>query len=275
MFTARDKAFFDTFGYLVCPGLVADSIDWIIAGFEENFRSRNVAHDGTKRTMFPESFIDSNERLCTLLDHPGVLAVGELVMGKDFNYAGGDGNLYAGDTGWHSDLIPPTPEGIALKLGVLNVKIAFYLDPVTKDTGALRVIPGSHRIDDSYGRLLHEQVMNSKETLGIDGRDVPCVALESKPGDVVVFNHLLKHAAYGGDKRRRMFTMNCFEYCDTPEKRKMNADIFAFYGGEGAEKLFSETMLRTASPARRRHLDHALEFQPGMAAVARARLVGG
>ena len=44
--------------------------------------------------------------------------------------------------------------------------------------------------------------------LGVAGPDVPCQVIESSPGDLVVFDHRCKHAAFGGGPNRRMFTMN-------------------------------------------------------------------
>ena len=50
----------------------------------------------------------------------------------------------------------------------------------------------------------------AKETYGIEPRDFPGFeALETNPGDIVMFNHDTYHSAWGGGNRRRMFTMNC------------------------------------------------------------------
>ena len=59
----------------------------------------------------------------------------------------------------------------------MHIKIAFYLDVLTGDTGSLRVIPGSHLIDDVYAATVTEMVG------GMDGPSVPAVALETVPGD--------------------------------------------------------------------------------------------
>ena len=48
--------------------------------------------------------------------------------------------------------------------------------------------------------------------MGVPGRDLPAVALASEPGDLLVFNHNLKHASFGGGRRRRMFTMNLCQH---------------------------------------------------------------
>ena len=58
---------------------------------------------------------------------------------------------------------------------------------LTRDTGALRVIPGSHRIGDRYAGTLQEQISRSLPHWGVTGRDIPAIALETTPGDLVVF----------------------------------------------------------------------------------------
>eukprot|EP01051_Picozoa_sp_SAG22_P014155 SAG22_NODE_1677_length_3828_cov_2.539019_5_plen_167_part_01 len=54
---------------------------------------------------------------------------------------------------------------------------------------------------------------NIERAFGLGGAELPAVALESQPGDAVVFIQTLKHAAYGGRSRRRMFTINCTLAC--------------------------------------------------------------
>ena len=72
----------------------------------------------------------------------------------------------------------------------MHIKIAFYLDPLTADSGSLRVIPGSHRIGDAYATALNDAALREP---GIGGAEVPAVAFETVAGDVVVFNHNTKH----------------------------------------------------------------------------------
>jgi hypothetical protein len=141
--TDHHKSFFDTFGYLGFPGLLKDRVDEIIRGFEEVFAGHGEGngrsrHDGTKRSCIPQ-FVDLHAGLSTLLDDPRILAIAGGLLGEDFNYAGSDGNYYVGDTGWHSD---------GRSAHHLNIKLAFYLDPVARDTGCLRVTPGSHKLGD-------------------------------------------------------------------------------------------------------------------------------
>ena len=118
---------FETFGYLVLPGLLNEEISWIIEEFEAVFTQRGVVHDGSKRSVVVP-FIDQREKLSTLLDNPKIDAVISGLLGADFNYLGGDGNYYTGDTQWHSDGWHDLGK---------YLKVALYLDPVTSTTGCL------------------------------------------------------------------------------------------------------------------------------------------
>ena len=264
MITQQQKQFFDAFGYLVLPGFLADDIAWITEEFEAVFRDREVIHDGTKRSCIVP-FIDQREQLSTLLDHPRLQALIGGLIGGDFNYLGGDGNFYSGDTGWHSDGFH--------RVGKF-LKVALYLDPVARDTGCLRVIPGTHRLE-AEAIWEARQAGKSRELWGIEQRDVPCVALESRPGDAVAFNHNLMHASFGGSAKRRMFTLNCCRHCETAEEIQ---DLENYVGGHGRfwiDHLHSEIMRRTGPPSRMRHLRQVMEHEshlPALAAKARAEM---
>ena len=252
--TEQQLAFFETFGYLHFPGLLADCIDKVIEEFETIWESHGGghggrAHDPTRRSCIVP-FPDLSEYLSALLDDPRIHDIAAGILGDDFNYTSGDGNLYAGDTAWHSDGF--TAEGIP------GIKIAFYLDRLTRETGALQVIPGSHRVGDSYADGLQRDLANSDTLLGASGEEVPSVAFEVIPGDIVAFNHNLKHAAFGGTGRRRMYTMNfCAHYPDDrlQEFREALATGARFW----IDRIHGEAMIRTAGPERWVHLRQVRE----------------
>jgi hypothetical protein len=262
--TTQQISFFNTFGYLVLPGLLANDIDWITSEFEAVFQGRGVVHDGSKRsTVVP--FIDQRERLSTLLDHPNVTGLIAGLLGDDFNYVGGDGNYYTGDTQWHSDGFHQVGKFL---------KVALYLDPVTRNTGALRIIPGSHRID-LYDKWEARQARQASELWGIEQSAVPAVALESQPGDVVAFNHNLMHAAFGGSTRRRMFTLNCCAHCTTPAEIEDLEKYVASHARFWIDHMHSDIMRTTASPARIVHLQQVMVHEahlPALSAKARVEM---
>ena len=256
--------FFDTFGFLYFPGLLADRIDRIIEEFEKIWADQGgghhgMPHDGTARSaLFP--FPDLSEYLSSILDDPRVHDIASTICGEDFNYTSGDGNFYTGDTQWHSDGYGTRP--------VLSIKMAFYLDPVTRDTGALRVVPGSHRVSESFADAVEEQLRQGGQSFGMHGSEVPAQALEITPGDVLVFNHSLKHASFGGSERRRMFTMNFSERWPDDKLQELRDKL----GQEArfwTDRIHGEAMVRSASPERMVHLQQVRENDTHLADIAR------
>ena len=254
--TPQQVAQFDTFGFLKFPGLLHEEVSWIIPEFEAVFTDRGIVHDGNLRTCIVP-FADSRARLCTLLDHPSIVTIANALIGEDFNYLGSDGNYYTGDTGWHTDGWHDVGR---------YIKFAFYLDPVGRETGALRVIPGSHRV----AVRPHWNVYcagQSERLWGLKQSEVPSVALDSQPGDVLVFNHNLLHSAFGGTTRRRMFTLNLSSHAETADE---SADLRGFINSGArfwVEKPFGEFMMATASAQRQRHLDQVIALSDELPAL--------
>lgn len=256
--TAAQVDFFETFGFIKFPQLLADSIDWITEEFTLTFPGRPdiVPHDGTKRTCIVP-FIDQRAKMNTLLDDPRIEGIGASLLGEDFNYMGSDGNYYTGETGWHRD-------GFHHKYK--HIKIAFYLDKLDGDSGALRVIPGSHRLNDQFGKDLTDKMRKSSELWGIHGSQVPSVTLDVEPGDILVFNHNTFHAAFNGGPNRRMFTINlCQRYRD--EDLHELRDYIAGHARFWIDRNYSETMMNTASPRRMVHLEQVMANDGHLAAL--------
>jgi hypothetical protein len=251
--TPEQHRFFDTFGYLRLPGLIADRIGRVIDAFEGVWAARGGGHngkphDGTARSCIVP-FIDQSEELSSLIDDPRIHGLACSLLGDDFNYMGSDGNYYVGDTGWHPDGAHPVQRFI---------KIAFYLDQLDGSNGALRVIPGSHHLDCAYRRLIDENVRDSHGRLGLHGSQIPADALAVTPGDILVFNHNTYHSAWNGGKRRRMFTMNC---CQRYPQDKLK-DLQQYLSGHARffiERNVGPEMLRNATPGRMRHLQQVME----------------
>ena len=263
--TDQQINFFRTFGYLSFPGLLADRSEEIIDAFEAVWTERGGGHNGKPHEGTARScivpFIDQSECLSSLLDDPRILGIATTLLGDDFNYMGSDGNYYVGDTRWHSDggHKPEDPT---------HLKIAFYLDHLTRDTGALRVIPGSHLFGDGYADQLQAEIRESEADWGVHGRDVPAIAFETQPGDVVCFNHNTKHSAFGGGTRRRMFTMNlCERY---PEDRL--EDLRTYIGNSARfwiDRKYGPKMVGTAGPERLVHLEQVMANDGHLAELSR------
>jgi ectoine hydroxylase-related dioxygenase (phytanoyl-CoA dioxygenase family) len=260
--TEQQLGFFNTFGYLPFSGLFADRIETITGEFESVWARHGGGHsgrphDGTRRScLFP--FIDQSEYLSALLDDPRIVGIAASLLGNDFNYMGSDGNYYAGDTAWHSDGFEPN----------FRVKVALYLDPLTRETGCLRLIPGSHLAGDRYADSLQSQIGRSQEQWGMPGQEVPAVALETQPGDLVCFSQNTKHAAFGGSARRRMFTIN-FARRFPEERLQELRDYCANHARFWTDRLYGPAMIRTATPTRLRHLEQVMANDGHMAELAR------
>ena len=254
--TSQQNNLFDTFGYLVFPGLFARDIDLITDAFEENWANNGTNHDGSRRSSLVP-FIDQHEYLSALLDDSRLDGIAESLLGTDYNYAASDGNFYVGDTAWHSDRYRWMP--------VLTFKVAFYLDPVTRDTGCLRVIPGSHKRGDVFADGVQPMAEDPREgrtenLWGVPPDAVPAISLNSEPGDLVIFDHRLKHASFGGGNRRRMFTLNYEAHVPQDQTQWLIEEMAKEASSWGTSKPYGDVMLQTAPPSRMKHLEQHLAY---------------
>jgi hypothetical protein len=246
--------FFDTFGYLGFPGLFEDEIGAITEVWAEHGGGRhNAPHDHKTRSSL-QQFIDENEYLSSLLDDPRIDGIAASILGEDYNYAISDGNFYVGDTQWHPDFSHRK---------VASFKMAFYLDPVGRNSSCLRVIPGSHNLGDQYAQALREVVPNDKSSQtaalwGVRGSEVPSVALEIRSGDLIMFNHRTVHASFGGGTRRRMFTLNMEGRYGEADLPALGDDMVRTTGRAMHESAYGEAIVRTASPPRMVHLEQRI-----------------
>jgi hypothetical protein len=256
----QQQRFFEIFGFIVLRGAMRADSAWISDEFDAAWRARDdLKHDGAKTTSWPGVMAMATPRLQTLFDHPVVVGALDSLLGVGWTYYGGDGNFYSGNTNWHSDVGTDTWDAKTL---CRHIKVAFYLDPVTADTGALRVIPGSHHRGDRYTTALeHAGLWDPTAQLALRGDQIPCATLSSDPGDIVLFDHRLKHASFGGSRRRRMFCLNVFAHCHDDAQREAALKVLRYYRDQ--EKVDWNYWIRVAeswSGTRRRHLDQIVDL---------------
>ena len=115
-----------------------------------------------------------------------------------------------------------------------------YLQALQKQTGALRVIPGSHHVPfRQHLRALYQGIDGSAQsdtslrTFGVPGPDLPCHPLEVQPGDVVMFNDRLFHAVYGKQDGRRFITIKFVNFAVEPRTVRHFEMLWAGDGGFG------------------------------------------
>lgn len=236
---AQWKRFFDGYGYVHCPGLLAAEAGWIDTAYEEAFERAGVEHDGTQRSscQYP---LERHERLAGLLDLPAIQSLLSALLGDDYIYLGSGADLYVGGGMWHPD--GSYPPGYA--------KVAMYLDPLTKATGALRLVPGSHL----FG---YEGNLDTQALWGLTDEDVHCVAPDNEPGDVLAFHPNTLHNSLGGGTRRRMLN---FMACTPPS----TDEEWRFFDERLRQQPleFDDQVRATAGPERLQHLRVAMEREP-------------
>lgn len=205
----QQRTYFETFGYLRIPGLFADDMDWISAGFEDVFANHESwdfeqwLHFDKKRSIVPQ-FIDRNDDLRRLRDDPRVVGIVTDLCGPDYEYAESDGSLFFCDTSWHPDIYGAPIEQFHLKL-------SFYLEPLTAENGAIRMIPGTNHLGTTYAKVLYGKLQRPeeiRETFGVDFDHIPSTVVESQPGDLLMWSYRTVHASFGGDERRRLFSIS-------------------------------------------------------------------
>ena len=86
--TQQQLNFFNTFGYLYFPGLMADCIDRIIAEFEAVWAAHGGGHHGKQHEGQARScivpFPDQSEYLSSLLDDPRIHDIAAEHFGRRF-----------------------------------------------------------------------------------------------------------------------------------------------------------------------------------------------
>lgn len=241
--------FYNTFGYLAFRKLFSvDEMALLTSEFDDAMSKYGIDLDeGGQIRRHLDAPIEHSDNLCKLIDDERVVSIASALLGEDFNYAGGDGTYDAGDTSWHID--GNWGEHFAAKM-------IFFLDPVKADTGCLRVVPGSHR-PDHHIRAYRLNPNKAQAQFGIDPHDFPGgVKIEADPGDLIIYNHDIYHALFGGSAKRREFTINLTQRCHnqvdlTTLRDYIEANVLR---GRPWETMYTSLMFETATPARKEHL---------------------
>lgn len=229
MLTEQQLLHWDTFGFVVLRQLFSPKeMNAIIEDADEVFDEHRggQSFDGSK-TEAVLWFMEQRQSLTSLaVDDRIYVPIGQL-LGTDFIWAVSAGHLYVGDTEWHGDRensnIPR------------HVKVVMYTQPLTKDSGCLRFIPGSHKPD--YQKRLQPLLAKnggvSEMPFGVSGPDVPAYSIETEPGDIVMFSEHVWHGAFGGQPGRLqigwVYSVNPSTPEDVASLKKIHPDLIAMY----------------------------------------------
>ena len=204
MLTAEQVNHFEAFGFLLLRQLYSpDEMAELSRELAEVLQAQREGSSNDSSFQGVSPFIEHGRELVDLPEDDRMYQAMEQLLGDGFVWGGSEGVSGSfnetNDHQWHSD------RGGQIDLNYRRIKIMIYLQAMRQETGALRVIPGSHHA--SFHRLLlplqEQKPGTSPEAYGVEGHDLPCTTLEVDPGDVVVFDHYLFHAVYGKQGRRR------------------------------------------------------------------------
>ena len=209
MLTEPQIRHYDTFGFLVLPGLLTTAE---VATANEEFGVRlATAKNQTEQRGIRKQFNWTNlgpdsPFLGSLLEDSRFHGQAKQLMKSEVVGMYANGNAFFGDrTEWHPD---------TGHLDRRGVKFAFYLQPLEADTGALRFIPGSHRAplhtDIRENIRIKESNKGVEDDVGLDVDEIPAFVAESSPGDVIAFDNRVWHASWGGRPERRMCSVGYF-----------------------------------------------------------------
>ncbi|MEU6481010.1 phytanoyl-CoA dioxygenase family protein [Streptomyces sp. NPDC047017] len=201
--TAAEVTHFRTFGFVRLRGVQDDVVPATGDAFEDVLgRFPLVGRQGGAGVTRIAERSDVLQEALLADDRCPRLA--RRLLGTDVVYAGGDGVRYDGAVDWHRG-----SEHRALRL----VAIVQHLEPLDGRTGALRIIPGTHRRGGSWDTFSAD-LENPLRCLGMEPAQVPAFTIESQPGDLVAFDPRAYHASFGGSAGRRRITTT---YASVPE----------------------------------------------------------
>ncbi|AWT59210.1 MAG: hypothetical protein DF168_00391 [Candidatus Moanabacter tarae] len=237
-------AHFETFGFLHFPNCFPSEEFKSILKVAEELWTRKVGHKpNIEEDIHLDSFLESDPRLMRLIHDDRIYEPVHGLLGDGFIWSGSEGNhgFPKDNTShhWHADRAGEK------ELGYIRIKIMLYTEPMRKEQGALRVIPGSHRLP-LHRDLMSFQRRHSEKNpsfYGMSGDQVPCYAIESEPGDMLIFNHSLFHGVYGKQGLRRYIALK-FAACPTCDANFASLQYWSPYAFEPNEVLIQSEQPR-------------------------------
>ena len=208
MLTEAQLSMFNVFGFVVLRGVFGpDEMGAANSDFETGLKVAEAAMErtGIRGQINWSSLRPETPFLASLLEDERFLGPATQILGQETIGSFSNCNSFDGDrTEWHPDVSGQDWRG---------VKFGFYLQPLDALSGALRLIPGSHREplhSDMRGIELSETFKDGERANGLSVQEVPAFVADSTPGDVVAFDNRTWHASYGGFRGRRMCTAGYF-----------------------------------------------------------------
>ena len=252
MLTPAQVAHFETFGFVILRQVFnADEVSVIKREADEIFAEDKNGGPAGDTTQGVQPFFELKPYLSTLVDDDRIYEIGVDLLGPDFILLQTEGRSRVGDTSWHG----PAP----IENEMRTVKIGFYLDELTRDTGALRFVPGSHKPSDPdlYDLLRANNDDPEFRPFGIKPSEVACYAAETRPGDLVIFTEHTLHSSFGGSTGRQQFAIN---FMDDPKTDEQVAYVKSTYERWKYGLRPAESYINSDRPRIRRMVSRLVEW---------------
>jgi hypothetical protein len=235
MLTCQQIRHFHTFGFLVLRDvLTPQEVEKIDREFEVGLAEADHAPRGAgERRQLTWSNLRPDMPFATgLLEDARCVRVAEQLFGPDVvGCDSGASHFAGGQSPWHPD---------TQDMHLFGFKLAFYLQPLDANSGALRFLPGSHKVP--YYDDLFEVLWPNGDATGcnVNVPDYPAFVCQTHSGDAVAFNFHVWHASWGGSTDRRMVSLQYQKNPTTPHEQasihkhvKANEQVMKEFGRDG------------------------------------------
>ena len=216
MLTTGQVDHFRTFGFIVLRGYLADRVSALRAEADAAIRDAYAATydvrviDGISGHYLPIASRLTPVSTSLVCDDLRLIDAAERLLGGPVIPECPEGVLYFSEAGWHTD------DGI----GVRGVKFAAYFDDLTGDTGALRLVPGSHHPEQNARLAAYNRRRRPArgEAEAACQANFPGFIADTSPGDVIAFDLHTWHASFGG--RDRLAWTAVYQRCPETEAER-------------------------------------------------------
>ncbi|HVB43332.1 MAG TPA: phytanoyl-CoA dioxygenase family protein [Streptosporangiaceae bacterium] len=197
MFSHHQILHFRTFGYVTLRGLLtpaeaATLRQEVSDALTDAFGQIATEPDdlgGISGDYLPLAASRAPFSLALIADDPRTFGSSAELLGSPTVPSAGIATRFTGDSTWHTRQGPD----------IGGVTFWADLEPRTAQTGALRLIPGSHLPE--FERQLCEYRAADPAISGFGHWEWPHIVVETEPGDVVAFHAHLMNRAEGGTPR--------------------------------------------------------------------------
>ena len=203
--------YFRTFGFLKVKGLFDEEIGQISTEFDSVFKEhekdQHITHDpthGERERRIIHAIAEKNEYLSALREAPKMVELASRLIDKDYKCINSDGSRFFCDSNWHADIY-------GAPLNIFHLKVSIYLESLRGNSGAIRVLPGSHNFQESYARDLRKEMNKETSPFGVGQQDIPGYVVETDPGDAVIWAFRVVHGSFNGNAGRRLLSYNFSE----------------------------------------------------------------